>query len=45
MGNLEGAPMLRALKAMKGRLLGWASLHGGSGNLELAHLTGTLRCG
>jgi hypothetical protein len=34
-------------KVMKGRLRGWASLFMGAqlGNLEWAHLLGTLRCG
>jgi len=42
-----GAPLLRALKVMKGRLWGWASLFMGAqlGNLEWAHLPGTLRYG
>jgi len=39
-----GAPLLGALKVMKGRLWGWASLLMGVqlGNLEWAHLPGTL---
>ena len=42
-----GDPLLRALKVMKGRLWGWASLFMGAqlGNLKWAHLPGTLRCG
>jgi hypothetical protein len=41
------APLLRALKVMKGRLWGWASLFMGAqlGNLEWALLPGTLRDG
>jgi len=39
--------LLRALKVMKGRLWGWESLFMGVqlGNLEWAHLPGTLKCG
>jgi hypothetical protein len=39
--------LLRALKVMKGRLWGWASLFMGAqlGKLEWAHLPGTLRYG
>jgi len=42
-----GAPLLRTLKVMKGRLWGWASLFMGAqlGNLEWANLPGTLRYG
>jgi len=42
-----GAPLLGALKVMKGRHWGWASVFLGAqlGNLEWAHLPGTLRCG
>jgi len=42
-----GAPLLRALMVMKGRLWGWASLFMGAqlGNLEWAHLPGPLRDG
>jgi len=42
-----GAPLQSALKVMKGRLWGWASLFMGAklGNLEWAHLPGTLRYG
>ena len=42
-----GAPLLVALKFMKERLWGWASLFMGAqvGNLEWAHLPGTLRDG
>ena len=50
MGALLGehggrAPLLGALKVMKGRLWGWASLFMGAqlGNQEWAHLPGTLR--
>jgi hypothetical protein len=41
-----GAPFPEALKIMKGRLWGWASLFMGTqlGNLEWALLVGTLRC-
>ena len=44
MGTWRGAPLLGALKVMKGRLWGWASLFMGAqlGNLEWAHLLGTL---
>jgi len=47
LGEPGGAPLLRALKVMKGRLWGWASLFMGAqvGNLEWAHLPGTLRYG
>ena len=52
MGDLLGepgrrAPLLGALKDMKGRLWEWASLFTGAhlGNLEWAHLLGTLRYG
>ena len=43
----RGAPFLWALKVMKGRLWGWASLfmEAQLGNLEWAHLPGTLRYG
>jgi hypothetical protein len=39
----RGAPLLRALKIMKGRLWGWASLFMGAqlGNLEWDRLPGT----
>jgi hypothetical protein len=42
-----GAPLLGALKVMKGRLWGWASLFMGVqlGYLEWAHLPGTLKYG
>ena len=42
-----GAPLLEALKFMKGRPWGWPSLfmEAQLGNLEWAHLPGTLRCG
>jgi hypothetical protein len=42
-----GAPLLGALKVMKGRLWGKASLFVGAqmGNLERTHLPGTLRYG
>ena len=42
-----GTPLLGALKVMKGRLCGWASLLMGAqlGKLEWAHLLGTLRYG
>jgi len=42
-----GAPFLGALKVMKGRLWGWASLFMGAqlDNLERAHLPETLRYG
>jgi len=42
-----GAPLLRALKVMKGRLWGWASIFMGTqlGNLEWDQLSGTLRYG
>ena len=42
-----GVPLLGALKVMKGRLWGWASLLMGVqlGNLEWAHLPETLRYG
>jgi len=40
-----GAPVLRALKVMKGRLWGWASLFIGfqMGNLKWDQIPGTLR--
>ena len=43
----EGAPLPRTLKVLKGRLWGWESLFMGAqlGNLEWAHLLGTLRYG
>jgi hypothetical protein len=43
----DGAPLLGALKVMKERLWGWASLFMGAqlGNLEWGHLPGTLRYG
>ena len=46
-GTWRGAPLLRALKVMKGRLWGWASVFMGAqlGNLAWAHLPGTLRYG
>jgi len=46
-GTWRGAPLLRALKVMKGRLWGRAFLLMGAqlGNLEWAYLPGTLRCG
>jgi hypothetical protein len=42
-----GAPLLRVLKVMKGRLWGWVSLFmvAQLGNLEWADLPGTLRYG
>jgi hypothetical protein len=40
----RGAPLLEALKVMKERLWRWASLFQ-LGNLERAHLPGTLRYG
>jgi len=42
-----GHPLLEALKIMKGRLWGWASLLMGAqlGNLEWAYLPETLRYG
>jgi len=42
-----GTPFLRALKVTKGRIWRWASLFVGAqlGNLEWAHLPGTLRDG
>jgi len=42
-----GAALVGALKVMKGRLWGWESLFMGAqlGNLECAHLLGTLRYG
>jgi len=44
-GTWRGAPFLRALKVMKRRTWGWASLFMGaqSGSLEWAHLPWTLR--
>jgi len=52
MGALLGEPggralLLGALKVLKGRLWGWAFLFMGAqlGNLEWAHLPGTLKCG
>ena len=46
-GTWRGAPLLGALKVIKGRLWGWSSLFIGAqlGNLEWAHLPGTLRYG
>jgi len=47
-GNLEGgAPLLGAMKVTKGRLWGQESHFMGAelGNLEWAHLLGTLRYG
>jgi hypothetical protein len=43
----EGAPLLRVPKVTKERLWGWASLfmRAQLGNLEWAHLPGTLRYG
>jgi len=43
----EGAPLLGALKVMKGRLWGWASLlmEAQLGNMVWAPLPGTLRYG
>jgi len=43
----EEAPLLGALKVMKGRFWGWASLFMGAqlGKLECAHLPGALRYG
>ena len=46
--NLQGgAPLLRDLMVMKGRLLGWATLFMGArlGKLEWTQLLGTLRYG
>ena len=42
-----GAPLIRVLKVMKGRLWGWASPFMGAqlGNLEWVHLPGTLKYG
>jgi len=46
-GTWRGAPLLGALKVIKGRLWGWASLFMGAqlGNLEWVHLLGTSRYG
>ena len=46
-GNWRGALLLRALKVMKERVWGWASLfmEAQLGDLEWAHLPGTLRDG
>jgi len=43
----QAAPLREAVKVMKGRLCGWASLFMGAqlGNLEWAYLLGTLRYG
>jgi len=46
-GTWRGAPLLGALKVIKGRLWGWASLFmvAQLGNLEWAQLPRTLRYG
>jgi len=47
LGETRGGLLLGALKVMKGRFWGWASLFMGAqlGNLEWAHLPGILRYG